>query len=66
MIFFNTDVPPVVVKDNAYAGGFVTAFNNLKPHGGGDCPEYTFTGMLEVLYKEPQWSSPCTFSLMLI
>ncbi|XP_022793661.1 von Willebrand factor A domain-containing protein 7-like [Stylophora pistillata] len=52
------DEPPVVVKDNAHAGEFVTAINNLKPHGGGDCPEYTFTGMLEALYKEPQLDSP--------
>ena len=34
------------------------AINNLKPHGGGDCPEYTFAGMLEALYQDPLWGSP--------
>lgn len=40
------------------AGEFVQAINDLTPNGGGDCPEYAFTGMLEALYQEPQWGSP--------
>jgi len=36
----------------------VEAINDLTPHGGGDCPELAFTGMLEALYQEPQWGSP--------
>ena len=34
------------------------AINNLTHHGGGDCPELTFTGMLEALYQDPNWGSP--------
>lgn len=44
--------------DEIDAGEFVQAINNLTPHGGGDCPEYAFTGMLEALYNDPQWGSP--------
>lgn len=44
--------------DEIDAGEFVKAINNLRANGGGDCPEYTFTGMLEALYQDPQWGSP--------
>lgn len=44
--------------DEIDAGEFVKAINNLRVNGGGDCPEYTFTGMLEALYQDPQWGSP--------
>lgn len=54
----NTDESPVIFKDEIDAGEFVEAINDLTPHGGGDCPEYAFTGMLEALYQEPQWGSP--------
>jgi len=50
--------PPVVVKEESEAGEFVAAINNLTAHGGGDCPEYTFRGMLEALYQDPAWGSP--------
>jgi len=52
------DESPVVFKDEIDAGEFVEAINDLTPHGGGDCPELAFTGMLEALYQEPQWGSP--------
>lgn len=48
----------MIFKDEIEAGEFVQALNDLEPHGGGDCPEYAFTGMLEALYQEPQWGSP--------
>lgn len=54
----NTDESPVIFKDEIDAGEFVEAINDLTPLGGGDCPEYAFTGMLEALYQEPQWGSP--------
>ena len=61
-IFFvflvDTGTPPVIVKEEAEAGEFVAEINKLKAHGGGDCPEYTFKGMLEALYQDPAWGSP--------
>lgn len=47
-----------MVKEESEAGEFVAAINNLTAHGGGDCPEYTFRGMLEALYQDPAWGSP--------
>ena len=54
----NTDAPPVIVKEETEAGEFVAEINKLRAHGGGDCPEYTFKGMLEALYQDPAWGSP--------
>ena len=48
----------MIKKDEIEAGEFVRAINYLTPHGGGDCPELTFTGMLEALYQDPKWGSP--------
>ena len=54
----DTDAPPVIVKEETEAGEFVAEINKLRAHGGGDCPEYTFKGMLEALYQDPAWGSP--------
>lgn len=44
----------MIVKDETEAGDFVQAINNLTADGGGDCPEYTFTGMVQALqYQVP-------------
>ena len=48
----------VIKKNESNAGEFVKAINALTAYGGGDCPEYTFTGMLEALYHQPEWGSP--------
>ncbi|XP_044182994.1 von Willebrand factor A domain-containing protein 7-like [Acropora millepora] len=50
--------PPVVSMYETEAAAFVDAINDLRAHGGGDCPEYAFTGMLEALYEDPEWGSP--------
>ena len=55
---FSTGDPPVVAMDETQAAAFVDAINDLRAHGGGDCPEYAFTGMLEALYEDPEWGSP--------
>ena len=47
-----------IVKEESDAGEFVKAINALTANGGGDCPEYTFTGMLEAIYQWPEWGSP--------
>ena len=39
------------------AAAFVDAINDLRAHGGGDCPEYAFTGMLKALHEGPEWGS---------
>lgn len=52
------DDPGVVVSDESKAVEFVEAINNLQARGGGDCPEYTFKGILEALYQDPAWGSP--------
>ena len=56
--FPNADESPVIIKYDTEAGDFVEAINDLRANGGGDCPEYTFTGMLEALNLEPKWGSP--------
>ena len=58
VVVVHADAPPVIVKEENKAGEFVAEINKLRPHEGGDCPEYTFKGMLEALYQEPQWGSP--------
>ncbi|PFX21152.1 von Willebrand factor A domain-containing protein 7 [Stylophora pistillata] len=58
---FNDPYPvksAVIKKNESNAGEFVKAINALTAYGGGDCPEYTFTGMLEALYHQPEWGSP--------
>ena len=55
---FSTGDPPVVAMDETEAASFVDAINDLRAHGGRDCPEYAFTGMLEALYENPEWGSP--------
>ena len=47
-----------IVKEESEAGEFVKAINALTANGGGDCPEYTFTRMLEAIYQWPEWGSP--------
>ena len=44
--------------DETEAAAFVDAINDLRADGGGDCPEYAFTGMLKALYEDPEWGSP--------
>lgn len=34
------------------------AINALRAHKGGDCPEYTFEGILNALGQEPLFGSP--------
>ncbi|PFX21151.1 von Willebrand factor A domain-containing protein 7 [Stylophora pistillata] len=58
---FNDPYPvksAAIVKEQSNAGEFVKAINALKAYGGGDCPEYTFKGMLEALNLMPEWGSP--------
>lgn len=40
--------------------GFVKAIQALTATGGGDCPEKTFQGLLNAIYKssQPRWGSP--------
>ena len=47
-----------IVKEESEAGEFVKAINALTAYGGGDCPEYTFRGMLETFRFGPEWGSP--------
>ena len=37
---------------------FVQAINALNADKGGDCPEYTFQGILNALGQEPRYGSP--------
>lgn len=37
---------------------FIKEIDALGPHGGGDCPEMTFTGIKSALYKGPASGSP--------
>ena len=37
---------------------FIAKINKLRPHGGGDCPEMTFKGIIEALKADPVDDSP--------
>lgn len=45
------NVNPVTVKLEKEAGEFEQEIRELRPHGGGDCPEYTFHGIREALFR---------------
>ena len=48
----------MVTKENDQTMEFVEAINALNADGGGDCPEYTFQGILNALGQEPLFGSP--------
>ena len=41
----------MIIKDETQAGEFQEEIDKLNAHGGGDCPEYTFAGILGALNK---------------
>ena len=55
---FSTDDSRAVAMNETEAAAFVDAINDLRAHGGGDCPEYAFRGMLKALSEDPEWGSP--------
>ena len=55
---FSTDDSRAVAMNETEAAAFVVAIDDLRAHGGGDCPEYAFRGMLEALYQDPVRRSP--------
>lgn len=48
----------MVYKQDDEAKDFVKAIDALVAHSGGDCPEYTFEGMLNALRQDPLFGSP--------
>lgn len=40
----------IIVKEESDVGEFVKVINVFIVNGGGDCLEYIFIGMLEVIY----------------
>ena len=48
----------MVTKQDDQSIEFVQAINDLNAHSGGDCPEYTFQGILNALAQEPLHGSP--------
>ena len=56
--FFSKDAGRMVTKENDQTREFVEAINVLNADGGGDCPEYTFQGILNALGQEPLFGSP--------
>ena len=49
---------PVTVKLEKEAGEFEQEIRRLRPHDGGDCPEYTFHGIREALSRLHRPGSP--------
>lgn len=37
---------------------FIDEISKLKANGGGDCPEYTFNGMIAAIQEGPEYGSP--------
>ena len=49
---------PVTYKSETEGRQFENAINALQAHGGGDCPELTFRGILDGFAESPQYGSP--------
>jgi len=49
---------PITYRNQSQREEFVDAIEDLDAKGGGDCPELTFTGMLEALNAGPRFGSP--------
>ena len=49
---------PITYKNQSQREEFLNALDLLDAKGGGDCPELTFTGMLEALNAGPRFGSP--------
>ena len=49
---------PVTYKGYGEGKQFEKAINGLHAHGGGDCPELTFKGILDAMAESPNYGSP--------
>lgn len=58
VISFSKDAGEMVTKQDNQSMEFVQAIDALNAHKGGDCPEYTFQGILNALGQEPLLGSP--------
>ena len=48
----------MIIKSGTRAGEFQKEIDKLKAHGGGDCPEHTFAGILGALERVQYPGSP--------
>ena len=55
---FSSEHGPITYKNDSDKAEFVTAIDSLRVYGGRDCPELSFTGMLEAYRANPQLGSP--------
>ena len=49
---------PVTYKSDTEGKQFENAIKALRAHGGGDCPELTFKGILDGMAESPNFGSP--------
>lgn len=56
LVSFCLATGPVTVETSGTK--FVQDIENLYASGGGDCPELTFTGILDAMKAEPEPGSP--------
>jgi len=49
---------PVTYKSSTEKIQFLNAIQGLRAHAGGDCPELTFTGILDAMAESPNYGSP--------
>eukprot|EP00794_Sanderia_malayensis_P005644 gene5644-6340_t len=57
-LFNDPNVGPVTYKNESQKLEFVNLISNIPINGGGDCPELSFTGMLNALKAGPKLGSP--------
>lgn len=55
---FRLEIGPVTYRNNYENASFVADIKALKAKGGGDCPELTFSGILNALEEAPFSGSP--------
>ena len=58
IILFYLATGPVTINNMGEGKDFIKALQELRAIGGGDCPERSFTGMVDALESGPQIGSP--------
>lgn len=58
VIIIFIEMGKVIFEEDTNAAGFVRAISSLKASGGGDCPEFAMTGIINAIDEGPEAGSP--------
>jgi hypothetical protein len=57
-LFYYIDLTSVTYFAENQVNQLIKHIAGIKVTGGGDCPEFSFDGMINALYEDPRWGSP--------